>query len=81
MTAKLDLDRIGMDAANTAFMMDTPHPKGFILSNAMRVRRAVRAYEWFKDHKEFWGESCDYVVMPDAAKVQAMILEMEAADE
>jgi hypothetical protein len=81
MTAKLDLDKIGMDAAHTAFMMDSPHPKGYMLTNAARVRRAVRAYEWFKDHKEPFEGSSEYVVLPSATKVQAVILEMEAADE
>ncbi|CDZ92269.1 hypothetical protein QM787_03970 [Rhodococcus ruber] len=77
---RIEVDRIAMHAADAAYMMVDPHPKGYILTTASRVRRALYAYEWAKTNKRP-GTRDGYFYLPDPGEVRAAVLEYEAADE
>ncbi|ETT24983.1 hypothetical protein RAJCM14343_1236 [Rhodococcus aetherivorans] len=76
---RIEVDRIAQHAADAAFMMDAPHPKGYILTTASRVRRALYAYEWAKANKKP-GDRDDYYYLPDPGEVRAAVLEYETSD-
>lgn len=80
MSDRIEVDRIAQHAADTAFMMADLHPKGYILTTASSVRRALYAYEWAKANKRPAGAD-GYFYPPDPGEVRAAVLEYEAADE
>lgn len=75
----IEVDRIALHAADTGYLMDDPHPKGYFLTTAGRMRRALYAYEWAKVHKPEWevAEMPGYYTLPNASVVRTAVLENE----
>lgn len=78
--APVTVDRIAEPAALRAYMMNDPHPKGYLWdSPAARVGRAVYAYEYFKANKKPSGEP-GWFEIPSEDEVRAVVLAKERDD-
>jgi hypothetical protein len=76
------VDRIAEPAALRAYMMNDPHPKGYLWdSPAARVGRAVYAYEYFKANKKPTEGEPGWYDIPSVDEVRAVVLAKEQADE
>lgn len=74
MSAEFGVDRNASIIADMAYAMDDPHPGGFPLSPALRLSRALYAYEWAKAAQT---EVDGWIRLADDAEVRAVVLAME----
>ena len=78
----VSVDNIARQAAMTAYMLEVPHPKGYIWSSPMhRLGRAIYAYEWAKANKREASNMPGYFIIPSPDEVEAVILEKETNEE
>lgn len=75
---EIAVDRNALLCAGEGFRMTEPHPKGYILSQAQQMNRAIYAYEWAKANMKDAGGG--YVEIPSRNEIQRAVLEYEAQD-
>lgn len=77
-----DVNRNATLTAFHAISMDDPHPKGYVLTASLRIKRIIFAYEWAKEE---FQKNPDYPngydKMPSKEEVRIAILDWEARSE
>ena len=74
----VEVDRYASDHADMAFMSQLEPPKNRILSQAVRMSRALYIYEWAKAHKVMEG---DWEIHHSQACIEEEIAKHEENEE
>jgi len=76
--ADIQLDSTCKFMAVSAFLSTQPHPRGFVITDNVRLGRALWAYQWAAQHLDGWM-SGGMVLEPSRADLETAMREWEQA--
>lgn len=79
-TERIVIDASAKSLADHVWMSEQPHPKGRSLTQSLRLRRALWAYQWVRQNVEEGASNYGYSLMPSAQATLEALLEWESSD-